>query len=120
MTTSTLLLVSAALSLATLLGYFIVDLLWPPEISRKTAWAIAPGVGAGLCSVIFFLFRRPMFTVEFTLVIGFGVVWILRHGAHLPNLRVLESWRPSILALFLTGALAAVLSGLMLKVNVEP
>jgi len=31
--------------------------------------ALAPGVGAGICALIFFVFRRPMFTVEFALAV---------------------------------------------------
>ena len=115
------LLFITALAVSTLLGYFIVTLLWPPEISRRPAFALAPGIGAGLCSLIFFVFRRPMFTVEIALLVILATLWLLKgRGRFVDPRKTVLQWRPSVIGLFLTGVLALVLSGLMLRVNIVP
>jgi hypothetical protein len=40
--------------------------------------ALAPGIGAGICAFIFFVFRRPLFTVEFAFVVVTAVLFWLR------------------------------------------
>src|SRR5262249_45758699 len=63
----------AGLLVMVLLGYFFTRLICPREFSQRVVWVFAPGMGAGICSIIFFLFRRPMFTVEFAV---FGVLFL--------------------------------------------
>ncbi len=60
------------LSLMTLMlfGFLTTSLLAPPGTSRGLRWAFAPAVGAGICSIVFVLFRRPMFTIELALLAG--------------------------------------------------
>src|SRR5262245_32927248 len=65
----------AALTVLILLGFFVVSLLWPPQVSRRLIWAFAPAVGAGICSLIFICFRRPMFTIEFALLLALGAAY---------------------------------------------
>lgn len=70
----------ASIAVLLLLGVFIVRLILPKEFSNALAWAFAPAVGAGVCSLIEFAFRRPMFTVEIVLLIALSVIWFVRNG----------------------------------------
>lgn len=74
MTNSTALYLSLALGVSIAFGYCLTSSLLPSRLSWLRL-ALAPGAGAGVCAFILFLFRRPMFTVEFALL---GVmVWFL-------------------------------------------
>src|ERR1700733_11919007 len=64
-----------AFAVPILLGYFVTSLLWPQGPSRMLTWAFAPGVGAGLCSIIFIVFRRAMFTIDLGLLLVLAAVW---------------------------------------------
>jgi len=70
-----------------LLGYFITTFLWPPTLSRASAMMFAPAVGLGLCSLIFVMFRRPMFVVEAGLLVLLGTAWLLFRRSAVPSLR---------------------------------
>jgi hypothetical protein len=67
-----------SISISIVLGYLAASFFWPHRLSRAMLWAFAWPVGAGLCSLIFFLFRRPMFTVEFALLLVLGAIWFWR------------------------------------------
>ena len=75
---------SATVSLAVLLliGFFIVSIFWPEGVSRGLKWTFAPAVGAGACSFIFVLARRPMFTVEVLLLVllAANYFFVEKHG----------------------------------------
>jgi hypothetical protein len=64
-----------ALLLLIALGYLASRLLLPLRLARSWAWTLAPATGAGICSLIFFLFRRPFFTLEITLLAVFSAIW---------------------------------------------
>jgi Dolichyl-phosphate-mannose-protein mannosyltransferase len=81
MTTGVLLLFCAACGVSVVLGYFCVSIFWPDNIPKAWAWAFAPPIGVGLCSITFTAFRRPMFTVEFGLLILSGWLWFRRRHA---------------------------------------
>jgi len=75
-----------AFATSTLLGFFLTSLLLPPRVSAGLTWILAVPTGIGLCSLIDFLFRRPMFTVETIVgVVLFGL-WVWRHGNPVRNL----------------------------------
>jgi hypothetical protein len=107
-----------------LLGYFLVSLLWPSGLPRTIVWAFAPGIGAGLSSLIFFAFRRPMFTVEFALLIILAPIWFFRRSVHPASngtsVGPPASWRVPIALLALAGALGASLPGFMLRMERAP
>ena len=69
MTIETFMLWLLSLIVAAAIGYCLVSLFWPPTVSRGLMWMFAPGMGLGVCSLIFVIFRRPMFTVEFAVLV---------------------------------------------------
>jgi hypothetical protein len=62
-----------------LIGYFATVLMTAGAISNRLSWALAAPIGMGICSIIFYFFRRPMFTVEFALLVVLFALW-LHHG----------------------------------------
>src|SRR6188768_1439806 len=97
-------LVAVGFTVMSLIGYLLVVLVTSWGISNKLAWALAPVVGMGVCSIIFFVFRRPMFTIEFSLLTILILVWLFRrrkprHGVAAPKLPI------PILSVWLVGAL---------------
>jgi hypothetical protein len=77
---SNALLLALALSVLTVLGYGITASLLPARLFWLRL-ALAPGSGAGLCALIFYLFRRPMFTVEFALLgVLILLLWLRRQS----------------------------------------
>src|SRR2546426_10641391 len=90
-----------SLIVSTLLGYLAASFLWPRALSQAALCIFAPGVGFGICSLIFFTFRRPMFTVEFALLLALAAAWLF-HRRPPASHRV--TWVPLPLAcLFLAG-----------------
>src|SRR5215467_4740778 len=67
--------IGGGLLVMVLLGYFFVALISPRDFPQLLGWAFAPGLGAGICSILFFFFRRPMFTVEFTVLVILFLAW---------------------------------------------
>ncbi len=119
MSLASLFLIAVGFTVSTLLGYFVTTFLLSPKGSRALAWAFAPGVGAGISSLIFFVFRRPMFAVEFALLTLFALGFLLRSTLFRePAPRV--SWRPSLFGLVLFGAVAMALYGLLLNADRMP
>jgi hypothetical protein len=85
-----------------LLGYFSVSLLCTGAISNKFAWALSPPVGMGIVSIIFFLFRRPMATVELSLLLVLFLLW-LRYRHRKPPLIAPAPGMPSAAGWLLAG-----------------
>ena len=111
MTVEHLLSFSAAFGVMTLIGYLIADLLLPaPRFSGWLAWAFAPAIGAGACSFIIFVFRRPMFTIETVLLVVLSAAWVRRHGFPFRNVRRLRGYTISITGLAIAGCCGFVLS----------
>jgi hypothetical protein len=101
-----------------LLGYLAAFFLWPRTLSQLTLWAFAWPVGAGLCSLIFFFFRRPMFTVEFALLLALAAAWFF-HGRPGPSrfgLMLNLPW----LTLLVAGIVGFVVAGLIFLVHQDP
>jgi hypothetical protein len=96
-----------ALVVMVLLGYFAIELALPTKsVSQWFALALAPAVGAGICSLIQFLFRRPMFTVERGLLIALFVVWFFKRGMRLPSFsQLLRGSVPLYVTLFVSAVL---------------
>src|SRR5262245_5220819 len=104
MTETSSLYIGAGLLVLILIGYFFTTLLAPRAFSRQVAWVFAPGIGAGICSLIFFLFRRPMFTVEFALFAVLFVAWLRYRRTGLRETAA-WSWRPTIFGLLFVAVL---------------
>src|SRR2546423_1584460 len=79
-------------------GYFLTALILPNQFRHRFAWAFAPGIGLGFCSLIFFIFRRPMFTVEFALLMPICVLWFRRQFRRDIAKMFDSSWRPPVFA----------------------
>src|SRR5262245_51138661 len=76
MTESAAALLGLALLIMILVGYFSSALFLGDQVSRKLAWALSPALGMGVCSFIFVVFRRPMFTIELLLLALTFTVWL--------------------------------------------
>src|SRR5262245_44105079 len=94
----------AAFLVMVLLGYFFTTLICPRTFPHRVALVFAPAMGAGLCSIIFFLFRRPMFTVEFALLAVLFLAWLRYRRPVLPE-TLTWSWYATILGLLFVAAL---------------
>jgi len=89
-----------------LLGFFVIELLLPPRtVSRSLTWALAPAVGAGLCSFILFLFRRPMFSVERGLLVVLFCLWVWKRRPAMASLANFWTYRIPLLHALLYGAI---------------
>jgi hypothetical protein len=77
---------SIALATSTLIGFFLTSILLPPRLSGGLTWILAVPAGIGLCSLIDFLFRRPMFTVETMVGLVLFALWLWRRGNPVRNL----------------------------------
>lgn len=111
MSTAATLAFAQAVIVMTLLGFLLIELVLPPKaLSRGVVWAFAPAVGAGICSLIFFMFRRPMFSVEIGLLLFLLCLWIWKRGRRLPPLAQIMAWRMSIPGVLLTATVVLVLT----------
>lgn len=117
MTGSALFGLAAALSVALLFGYAITTTLLPRSLPRHFSWAFAPGAGLGFCSLLFFLFRRPMFTVESGLTVI--ALWHLYRRKR-EETAVEASLRPHALGLVLCGAIGLAFAASALAVDRMP
>src|SRR5262245_57600238 len=108
----------ASTSVCVVLGYLAASFLWPRELSRATLWTFAWPMGAGLCSFIFFLFRRPMFTVEFSLLLALAAAWFLRRRARLSHSSSSLTLPP--VCLLAAGIVGFVVAGLLFIVHQDP
>src|SRR5215468_6067944 len=108
----------ASVSVCLVLGYLAAFFFWPRTLSRLTLWAFAWPVGAGVCSLIFFFFRRPMFTVEFVLLLALGAAWFVR-GRPGPSHFGLMQRLPAV-TLLVAGIVGFVVAGLIFLVHQDP
>jgi hypothetical protein len=75
-----------AFATSTLIGFLLVSILLPPRLSEGLKWILAVPTGIGLCSLIDFLFRRPMFSVEAMVGVVLFALWLWRRGNPVRNL----------------------------------
>lgn len=109
-----------AFATSMLIGYFITSLVLQPGSSEGLRLALAVPTGIGLCSLIDFIFRRPMFTVETIVgVLLFGL-WLWRRKPSIKNLAALTTYRVPVLVLLLLGVLVGVLVIAYGRVAVTP
>jgi hypothetical protein len=87
-----------------LLGYFIVTVVCAGRISSSLSWALSPVVGMGASFIIQYIFRRPMATVEMSLLVLLFVVRLLqkRSSSAQEDVRA----RAPLSALWLAGMLS--------------
>jgi hypothetical protein len=110
-----------AILVMTLLGFFVIELLLPPgAISRWLVWALAPAVGAGMCSMIIFLFRRPMFTVERGLLVILFGLWVWKRRPPTPNVARLLAYRIPFLNFLLFSAMLVALNAAVERIDHIP
>jgi len=76
MTESAAALLGLAFLIMILIGYFSSTLILSDQVSKKLTWALSPALGMGICSFIFLVFRRPMFTVELMLLALTFTAWL--------------------------------------------
>lgn len=117
MTLSTTYDIGIAFLVAALLGYALCVRLLNPGLPRHFAWVFGPAVGLGICSFLYVVFRRPMLTVEISLVIV-SVVFLygrFRRGELLPR-----AWSPPLLGVVLLAALALALPALLDRIDRTP
>src|SRR5262249_33646473 len=107
-----------SLGILLLLGFFTVSLFWPAGVSRILMWAFAPAVGAGICSIIFVLLRRPMFTIEAILLLALAAAYFVRS----PGFKLRPSVVPALpaSAIFLLLASGIAISQCMVIVERAP
>jgi len=116
---ASLFLIAVGFAVSALLGYFVTTFLLPPKSGRALAWAFAPAVGAGASSLIFFVFRRPIFTVEIALLTLFALGFLARSMLFREPAPPI-SWRLSLFGLVLSGAVALAVYGLLLRADRMP
>ena len=115
-TTVSLVTSTIGFCLACVFGYAITTYL-ASALPRHLRWALAPGVGFGFCSLIFVLFRRPMFTVESA--VAPSALWYLlrrKRESGEPS----RTPRPSAIALILAAAMVLAAAGLMERIGRIP
>ena len=104
MTETSSLYVGAGLLVMILIGYFFTTLVAPRSFSQGVACVFAPSMGAGICSLVFFLFRRPMFTIEFALFAVLFGSWLRYRRTGLRETAT-WSWRATVLGLLFVAVL---------------
>jgi hypothetical protein len=77
-----------SIAVLAVLGFSLASSLLPPRL-YWLGLALTPGVGAGLCAIVFFLFRRPMLTVEFVLF-AVGIVLLWRNRSAFTQMKVAD------------------------------
>jgi hypothetical protein len=103
------------LSLACVFGYAMTTYL-VPTLPRHLRWALAPGIGLGFCSLLFVLFRRPMFTVETALAVP--ALWYLFRRKFRHKRESVQ--RPSAIILVLAAAMVLAATGLVERIERIP
>ena len=109
--------VGVALLIAIIPGYALCVLLLPRRFSPHLVWALGPAVGLGICSLIYVVFRRPMFTVEITLAIAGSVFLYRRFRA---GKLFGETPAALVLSLFMLGTLVLALPFMLTKIDRVP
>src|SRR6188768_3072523 len=105
---------------AGLTGYLAVDLLFPRSYPRWLVWAFAPLTGFGICSIIVFLFRRPMFTVEAVVLVALLFFWFRSRRASSAGLRELIAWRVPLLGVLFVAVVGCFIAISVMRVNRYP
>src|SRR5262244_1623906 len=81
------------------LGFSLASSLMPSRL-YWLGLALTPGIGAGLCAIVFYIFRRPMLTVEFVLfAVGIVLLWRNRSAFRemkVADFRVLAAVLPAV------------------------
>jgi hypothetical protein len=86
MTDPQLLLFVSSIAVLAVLGFSLASCLLPPRL-YWLGLALTPGIGAGLCAFVFFIFRRPIITVEFVLFAS-GIVLLSRNRSTFREMKV--------------------------------
>ena len=121
MTVDVMLAFMQALLVMTLMGFFSIELLLPPKtISRSLVWALAPALGAGQCSFIQFLFRRPMFTVERGLLLILLCFWLWKRRPATSSFAWMRAYRIPILNAALYGTMLVSFAAGMMRIEHIP
>jgi hypothetical protein len=77
-----LLMLDVAVLVSMVLGFCVTTALLPRQY-RWLKLALAPGAGAGVCAIILYCFRRPLFGVEAVMVVVAAVLlWRQRQSTH--------------------------------------
>jgi hypothetical protein len=84
---ATLLFITAVVVLA-VFGFALAS-SWLPPKRYWLALSLTPGIGAGVCAIVFFTFRRAMFTVEYVLLAG-AIVLIWRRRREFKDMKISE------------------------------
>jgi len=72
-TNSSLLMLDVAILVSMVFGFCITNSLLPRQY-RWLKFALTPGAGAGVCAMIFFCFRRPLFGIEAVMILVAAVL----------------------------------------------
>jgi hypothetical protein len=106
------------LAVSIFLGHFITAMFLPARFASLRI-ALAPGVGAGVCSFIYLLFRRPFLTIELALLLTVPFfLWSRRKQIGLAGLHV-KSWPGGVLSIILP-ALTLACSSFVIRINRMP
>jgi hypothetical protein len=119
-TPSELLFFTLAILIAWLIGYLVVDRLFPDSYPRWLVWAFAPLTGMGICSLIVFYFRRPMFTIDGILLFILLIFWFRSHGIPVIHWREIGSWRVSVLVVVFAVAMGWVVGSSVALIERSP
>ena len=106
-----------------LVGYVTTDILAGKTLPLSLRSAISPGIGAGISSLIFFVFRRPIFTVEALILIIIIPIWFfLRRAPIRGSALVVDKVHRVSLIVCLCGCvlLGLALSAMLIRVSSVP
>jgi hypothetical protein len=111
---------AASIAVLVCLGYFLTSLLWPLELEGNLKWAFAPVTGAGICSIIFIAFRRPLFTVELLLLVVLAGVHFSRTRKQTSSPSWPPGWRVPASVLLLSAAVGVAVAGMAVQIEHAP
>src|SRR5262249_19690370 len=117
MTLTTLAILAGAFFISTCLGWFVSTILLPSHLSRRFAWAVAPGVGIGISSILFFVFRRALFGSEFVAFIILAALAWRRRNFSIARPKLLA---PAMLVVLFSGSLGIAMAGMMIRIDRIP
>jgi Dolichyl-phosphate-mannose-protein mannosyltransferase len=81
-TNPSLLTLDVAVLVSMVFGFCVTNALLPRQY-RLLKLALTPGAGAGVCAIIYFCFRRPMFGIEAVMfVVAAALLWRQRQKPH--------------------------------------
>ena len=102
------------------IGYLAADLLFPRSYPRWMVCAFAPLTGFGICSIIVFLFRRPMFTVEGLVLAVLLFFWFRTRRVSSAGWRELISWRVPLVGVLFAAVVGSFIAISVMHVNRYP